>query len=289
MLDKTGAMDGFIVQLNGLLSACSGASIDEAKQEKLKIRLLARFTGVLPVFTNSLFRLFDADNSGGISKAEFVAVFSIHDPQHAIPAIFRVLDTNNNGAVDSVELASFVSDVIVALVSLVEALIDEFEPVLEVPVKKFVVDLFTSFTGGSGTLNIQSCVTSCTTEIVSAMKGEGSGEVSQLATSINMIVSSLMMPVAQASMLVPPEITSSLTDFLRKFDEKAGSAGALPKAEVVRMATDAFLSSLPHFVDAKKLIKPFTRAVAAGIPGIEIDSSDLEDVVSAATGIKSYY
>jgi hypothetical protein len=97
-----------------------------------------------------------------------------------------------------------------------------------------------------------------------------------------------MMPVAQASMLVPPEITASYTEFLRKFDEKAGPAGALPKAEVVRMATDAFLGSLPQFIDAKKLTKPFTRAVAAGIPGLEIDSSDLDDVVSAATGLTYY-
>lgn len=284
-LDDSPLLDTIVVPLSDMVGGCTGTPFNEEKCAKIKSRLRDRFLNVVPVISNILFRLFDADGSGGISKAELCAIFAFQDPKMLIPAIFRVLDANGNGSVESMEIASFASDIILAIVSLVEALIDEIEPILEVPVKNFILSMFTGFTGGTDTLNIASTITTVVTEATNAMQGIAAPDSGSEATTITMqVMSGIMMPLAMGSSMLPGTVVASLKAFLTKFEEKAGSAGTLPIADVIRLANDTFVELVPRYVDATRIKAPLMAFLSNALPGIEFADSELDDVLASATG-----
>jgi hypothetical protein len=203
-----------------------------------------------------------------------------------IPAIFRILDANGNGSIESMEIASFVSDIILAVVSLVEALIDEIEPILEVPVKSFLLSMFTAITEGTDTLNIASTVDTVATGATNAMQGlaEPDAGAEGITLMTTQVMSGIMMPLAMGSSMLPGTVVASLTAFLKKFEEKAGPAGTLPIADVIRLANDTFVELVPRYVDATRIKGPLMAFLSRALPGIDFADSELDDVLASATG-----
>lgn len=282
-LEDSGLLYSIVDQLSLMIIMTLGTDVDTNRKEKLKSRLLSRFIAILPVFSNFLFRLFDADGSGGISKSEFIAVMCLQHPQHILPALFRALDTNCNGVLESIELASFASDVINALVSLLEALLDEIEPILEVPVKKFFFEFFSTFTDGAASINIQSCVDACSLEVFASANRDNAEGLSERTKMASMAVDYLLIPIA--SLQAPGTVVQTWKDFLEKFKESADATScSLPKADAVRLANQSFSVLVDKYCDSSRALRLLMNVLAKLIPGFELEEYELDDVLTSATG-----
>lgn len=102
---------------------------------------------------------------------------------------------------------------------------------------------FTMFTGGANEVNIAETADTLSKSIINMMPGgnqeEEPDQVTQYMTMFVTMLSTLPMYVQ----LIPPESLAAWSDFLAKFE--AGCVdGTMPKAEVVKLATDAYVGLL---------------------------------------------
>mmetsp|Transcript_34654 Transcript_34654/g.72669 ORF Transcript_34654/g.72669 Transcript_34654/m.72669 type:complete len:769 (-) Transcript_34654:316-2622(-) len=115
----------------------------ESFQKDFKDGLLDKIKNAFPLVSKGLFRFFDADGSGFISKDEVMVVVNafiqLADPAYQnlpmrdrlkgiVEGLFRVFDTNGNGIIESFELNEIVSDVISGIANILTTLIDYLEP-----------------------------------------------------------------------------------------------------------------------------------------------------------------
>lgn len=93
---------------------------------------------------NTVFRFFDENGDGHISKEEFVtAVSAFAGNKHAFAvALYHMLDEDHNGQVEATEVSDFVNSIVSSMSSLLNGLIDVFAPhIRDGFIKDFVIDL----------------------------------------------------------------------------------------------------------------------------------------------------
>jgi Ca2+-binding EF-hand superfamily protein len=134
------AIKGFIMgPLSAVYEMAGGEN--EGQVQKVADRVVKKLPTFIPIFTNALFRFFDADGSGTISKDEIVLAFigMGSNPALLAPAIFRTLDADGSGSIEAVEIQPFISEIVSAVAKLLVAVVEELENDLKTGLKKGVL------------------------------------------------------------------------------------------------------------------------------------------------------
>jgi len=130
--------------IQGLYEKCIGSAPSDERIQKDISNLTKKIPSYLPVLTNALFRFFDQDGSGTISKEEIVISFgtiftggpgSGPNMKLFIPAVFRMIDENQNGSIEAVEVQPLLTEVITSIAKIALSFIEEFEKDLKVGMK----------------------------------------------------------------------------------------------------------------------------------------------------------
>ena len=134
---QSDAIKGVIMgPLSAVYEMAGGENEDQV--EKVAGRVVKKLPTFIPIFTNAIFRFFDADGSGTVSKDEIVlALIPMgSNPALLAPAIFRTLDTDGSGSIEAVEIQPFISEIITAVAKLLVAIVEELESDLKSGLKK---------------------------------------------------------------------------------------------------------------------------------------------------------
>jgi len=120
----------------------------ERKSAKIIAKIVKKALDTLPLLTDALFRFFDSDKSGSVSKKEAIVVLSFAcapggpDPEmfKFIPgAVFRMIDEDSSGVIEPAELKSLVMQALTCGLGLARALVAELEPDIRGPWKDFAL------------------------------------------------------------------------------------------------------------------------------------------------------
>lgn len=146
---------GMVDQAYGILSGMMGSfpmfADNEEKTKKYIQKIMLRFPQFVPIFSNALFRFFDVDGSGTVSKEELCLAVGTMVGNGGMPniplfvsGVFRVIDDNENGSIEAVEVQPFVTEVITSIAKLITAIITELENDFKGVFKKKIVGMATS-------------------------------------------------------------------------------------------------------------------------------------------------
>jgi Ca2+-binding EF-hand superfamily protein len=223
----------------------------ESFQKDFKDGLLDKIKITFPLVSKGLFRFFDADGSGFISKDEVMAIVNafikLADPAYQnlpmrerlkdiVEGLFRVFDSNGNGIIESFELNEIVSDVVSGIATIVATVIDYLEPhFLKEPLDglaRIYADKLLEKTGEEPfpTAKIVEFSLSSVPDSPEAFPSEEdiASQLAPLEAAIGPIGTKLEAVAAQ------------YTAFLAKFDAQA-EEGKLDKAKCVVFATESIL------------------------------------------------
>jgi Ca2+-binding EF-hand superfamily protein len=283
--DKSGLIRAYVGTLNTYIGMATQSERTEEQAYKLYYKIRGRVeTLIAPVVTKHLFKVFDADGNGTMSKTEFnttMLMFSSPSPDVAAKALFRVIDANGNGSIESIEISEFLVGLLTAVLNLVEAVFEDVTDALQSPFKKHMAMFFMFLSGGNATIDIAASAAKCADEI--AKLETNPGEEASVATEvINQIIGQVMT----ASTILQDPGTSVLWDtFLAKFNEKAAGSGKIAKADAVRLATDIYATPISGFMSSDVLSSMYSEAAPDGLKE-QAAGMDLKDMwdVTAATG-----
>jgi len=276
-----------------------------ADTEKINGKVKERILNSLALLTKALFKFFDSDSNGSISKEEFVAAVSFFadrgtpDFKLMIKSFFRVLDDNKNGVIESIELVNFFSDILNTVISLTEAIIEEIEPIFEVTIKNKMRQLFSKISE-KNRLNINKSVASTIEDILGVMNGTKNDEdippMSQFLNAAALTLSSMMPGLP---FLIDPILLESWNGFLSEFEARAtGPNSELAKSEVVKLASASFNKCVDKLLNdnlLNGLLSGFLSEANVPVP----DPNMFGDVISASSaslraflrggGLKRYF
>jgi Ca2+-binding EF-hand superfamily protein len=191
---------------------------------------------------NTVFRFFDENGDGHISKEEFVtAVSAFSGNKHAFAvALYHMLDEDHNGQVEATEVSDFVNSIVASLCSLLNGMIDVFTPhIRDGFIKDFVIGLVDAMMPMSLPI-----------DMIVAMAPMFAADPN-VAQCIQMIMSACN---AQATQNKP---------FFEVFDQQAGEEG-LPIDKVVDLFVEMIhgpvLENMPKFNEALPMLIPAVMA-----------------------------
>lgn len=244
---------------------------NEEQVGKVTKRLAKKIPSYLPIVTNAIFRFFDSDGSGTISKDEIIlcmgGMFGSEgkpDIKFFIPALFRTLDEDSSGSIEPVEVAPFVSEVLGALAHLAEAMIKELE---------------TDLKGGMKDKLLKKIGAIYNDAMESGVPLPLSKE-----TMIELIVSQEddvreAFEGVQQLPPIPEGIKTVAQAFFDSFD-KIANGEALPIRRVANLLSQRILPCLTLFCQPEA-VEGLVRmgAEAAGDLPVDIDDLDLTDVI----------
>lgn len=246
-------------------------------------RVIKKLPTFVPIFTNALFRFFDEDGSGTISKDEIIlalgGMLGEFGPNMAllVPALFRTLDADNSGAIEPVEVQPFVTEIITALAKLVSALVEELE---------------NDFKGG-----MKKKVLKKAEKIINSMVEEGLPFPTPLDTLIDMLKIPCD-PDALAEMVEQNAMIKAMSDpvrpmfesFFAKFEE-ASEGKPMPLRKTASVMASTFLSPVTALLDADlaaQMLPGLVEQMDMDLP-FDIADLDLGDLLNVGTGVMSSY
>jgi len=278
--DQSGFLRAYVGTLNAYIGMATQSERTEEQADKLYNKIRGRVqTLIAPVVTKHLFKVFDTDGNGTMSKTEFettMLMFSSPTPDVGAKALFRVIDSNGNGSIESIEIAEFLTGLITAVLNLVDAVFEDVTDALQSPFKKHIAMFFMFLSGGSATIDIAASAAKCADEIA---KSDTEEEKSMTTEVINQIMAQVM-----TAGLVLQEQSVFWDTFLAKFNEKAAGTGKIAKADAVRLATDIYAAPISGFMSSDVLSSAFSEL--APIVQAQTEGMDLKDMwdVTSATG-----
>jgi len=253
---------------------------------KVVDRVVKKFPTFVPIFTNALFRFFDEDGSGTISKDEIILAIggSLGEsgPNMAllVPAIFRTLDTDNSGAIEPVEVQPFITEIITAFAKLVSALIEELENDFKGGMKKKVLKKAAKVIDG-------------------IVENEGIPFPVPVDTLIDMVKECPMFDRdGLAEMIHESATIKAMSDparpmfesFFAKFEE-ASEGKPLPLRKAAGVMASTFLSPVTAMLDADlvgQMLPGLVEQMDMDLP-FDIADLDLGDLLNVGTGVMSSY
>lgn len=250
---------------------------NEDQVEKFIQRLSRKIPTYLPIFASSIFRFFDTDGSGTISKSELVLTIGGFfgedgpNPALALPGIFRILDADNSGSIEAVEVQPFITEIITAFAKLVTAIINELENDLKGGMKKKVIK------------RVQKMIDDAVENGMpypfpkEDLCGMAAG------TDMEEFTSFFELPIPQAV------IDSAESTFTRFHEIANGEPMTIKKAAEVIAAT--MVPGLTSFCDpevAQGMITMMNMEYEDKLP-FDVSDLDLSDVIPVATSVASAY
>ena len=279
---ESGMLKAYVGTLNAYIGMATQSERTEEQSDKLYTKIRGRVeTLIAPVITKHLFKVFDTDGNGTMSKIEFntsMMMFASPTPEVAAKALFRVIDANGNGSIESIEIAEFLSGLTTAALNLVDAVFEDCTDALQSPFKKHMAMFFMFLSGGNATIDIAASAAKCADEVGANLEEEAS-----MTTEVIQQIMAQVMTVFEK--LQDPGTSVFWDTFLVKFNEKAAGTGKIAKADAVRMATDIYTVPLSGFMSSEVLSSMYSE-VAPGKLTAQTEGMDLKDVwdISAATG-----
>jgi len=283
-----------IVSLAIILPVAQATGVSPSPEEvfeqtaKLSAKVKKSICSSFPVIYGSIFRFFDSNGNGTISRDEIIAFFNISkDPSYKAPkafveSVFRALDEDASGVVEPIELADLATDLINGGSKFATSLLDTFEPEIKGPFKEAAVGLFDQA--------FQQAVMVLGENIKA---GEGKLSIAGLAAQVVAMGPPDDFPMSPSDFLnanIPGEFRQVLDTILgvkESFRSKFGAADSLPKDRVVASAGEVIGEILDRFLNV-----PFINGALdmvggpAGLfpPAATVPASQIADTISVAVG-----
>lgn len=220
-------------------------------------KCLKKVPKFVPIFSNALFRFFDVDGSGAISKEEMCMAFGSMvggenggpNKKILVDSIFRIVDENQNGSIEAIEVQPFMTEVITAMAKLFMALFAELEEDLKGGLKKKVLNIFNETFSemceeaqsegvGDGSASLDH-------DALKAKWVEAFKEIKESASESESMVEEL----SEGASMVPAGIFKKWDLFLDTFRAKVAESGSdsLPIKEVATLMQKAFVPAITAF------------------------------------------
>ena len=265
--------------LNKLYKKLGGSN--EEQVAKLCKRLTKKIPTYLPIVTNAIFRFFDQDGSGTVSKEEIILVMSALGPpeggpryKNLLPALFRTLDADGSGAIEPVEVQPFITEIILAIAKLATALINELENDLKGGLKVKVLK------------KVQT--------IVDSAVEDGMPYPFPKETLIGMAMGDESFDFEGAedirSMPIPAMVTNTIESIFTRFHEVA-KGEPMPIKKAAEIMASCIVPGLTAFCDPNALgamVSMMQTEFEDQLP-FDLDDFDLSDVLSVAGATASAY
>jgi len=261
-----------------------GAVPEDGRISKDVALLMKKLPNYLPIVTNALFRFFDADGSGTISKEEIVISFGglfggeNGGPSKAIfiPAVFRMIDENGNGSIEAVEVQPLLTEVITSIAKVVLAIIDQLEKDLKVSMKNKALK------------KLQDMVDE-------AIAGpDGMPWPIPASWMIDMLKAKPLsfydvQGYAQVMEILTPEIIAGWDSFVARFRAAAGEGKSLPIRKAAALFAEIVVGPISAFCDPDLAAAMLPMATAGLDLPIPLEMLDLSDMLKSGTAVMSAY
>lgn len=218
-------------------------------------KAVAKLPTYLPIVCNALFRFFDADGSGTISKEELCLVVAAMDGDNmstVVSSVFRVIDANENGSIEAVEIQPFLVEIITSIAKLTTSIINELEGDIK------------------GAFKVKA------TKMAREQYDELSEEMPAPHTHdmiMEMLGESFNAEEFYGIAAVPAGVLKKLELFFRAFEEKVatGDKKSLPIKQVAALMASTFIPAMSAFVQPELLSMGADQVAGA---------FDMEDVIA---------
>lgn len=265
--------------LEKVYKSCGGAT--EGQVDKFVKRLANKIPTYLPIFSNAIFRFFDVDGGGTISKSELVLTIGGFfgeegpNPALALPGIFRILDADNSGSIEPVEVQPFITEIITAIAKLATAVVNELENDLKGGMRKKVLKKAQSVIDG-------------------IVENEGlpypmpKDELLRLAG--DEVGSEEMFGVASVylEMPLPQSILDSTEATFTRFNEVA-KGEPIPIKKAAEVIASSLIPSLTAFCEPEAAEAAIAMVSSQTDLPFDVEELDLSDVIPVATSVLSSY
>jgi Ca2+-binding EF-hand superfamily protein len=259
-----------------------GSSPSDSRIEKDVSLLVKKIPSYLPVITNALFRFFDQDGSGTISKEEVVISFgsifsggpdSGPNMKLFVPAVFRMIDENQNGSIEAVEVQPLLTEVITSVAKVLLSVIGELEKDIKVGMKNKALK------------KIQRIVDK---GVENGMPFPVPADFMTDMLLANPLNEEGIVGFAAYMEMLTPEIIAGYDAFADRF--KALSQGnPVPIKKAAALLAETIVSPICAFADPE-LAAAMLPMLTAGMPlPIPLEMLDLGDVLNAGCAVVSAY
>jgi Ca2+-binding EF-hand superfamily protein len=285
----------------GVGSMAGSVSDFDARVTKVTSKLIQKLLNSTPVFATAVFRLFDIDSSGSISRQEVIAFAQIaksamemagndmgssskKNPvmtgRKILASVFRVFDENNNGNIEAIELSNIISSWIVTVMNLGTDVVVLFEDLIKSDaVKKAALEIgmgLRSVTQAddSGTINVDQTLTN----LLDSMPNEAPQE---LASSLTGGFTNVKEELKE---LIPDmdDRTKKAMDKFNALLEKVNSdaeKAEISKESMVSQATVVFCEIIELFLSVDVMARSMNRPLDL-FNGMLVESTPITEGIS---------
>jgi len=267
--------------VKGVYEHYLGGAPDDERIAKDVALLVKKIPNYLPVITNALFRFFDVDGSGTISKEEIVISFGSlfggegGGPSKAvfIPAVFRMIDENGNGSIEAVEVQPLLTEVITSVAKIALSIIDELEKDMKVAMKNKALKKLQATIDG---------------EVENGMPFPMTAGWMINYIKENTINDEGLVGIAQMMDSLTPEMIAGWDSFVARF-KQAGGGDPLPIKKAAALLAETVVAPICALCDPDLAAAMLPMATASLELPIPLEMLDLRDTLQAGTAVMSAY
>jgi Ca2+-binding EF-hand superfamily protein len=259
---------------------------NEEQIEKTVNRVIKKIPSYLPFITNAVFRFFDADGSGSISKDEIIMAFGglfgnptapgKPNPALLVPAIFRTLDEDNSGSIEPLEVQPFVNEIVSSVCKLILALLEELEEDFKGGMKKKVLKKAQAMIDGM-------------TEQGMPFPLPVNDLAEMVASTIDAeYYESTVQPQLEMMRAIPEVVFQPWEAFFKRFEETCGGKAMAIKDTAALMAA-TFLPPLSTVLNPELVGAMLPGLLANAELPIPLEMLDLSDLIGVGTNVMNAY